>query len=130
MTSTFEGGRIVVSPGFVEVDGRRFLVTPETRVEAIVDPPHIKLWLVMLGLSLLAVPSAAIAGTLWGGAHPWLIALPMPVAVASIIRVLTATTQYHVALVTNRRTLFVYSSEDLQTVVFLVAMVGDAIPPG
>lgn len=130
MASTFEGGRVVVRSGVVEVDGRPFVVGPQTKVEAIVDPPRMKPWLVLLGLSLLCVPATVVAAALLAGSgdHSWLVAIPMPVAIASIIRVLTATTRYHVALVAERKMRFIFSSEDLQQVVYLVAMVRDSIP--
>lgn len=130
MASTFEGGRVIVRTGVVEVDGTPFLVGPETRIEAVVDPPQVKVWLLLLALSLLAVPSALVAGTLMSspGDHSWVVAPPMVLAATSIIRVLAATTRYHVALVADQRVRVVYSSDDLQTVVFLAAMVRDAIP--
>lgn len=128
MDSTFEHGRVVVRTGLVEVDGKPFPVAPGTRVEAIVDPPRFKVWLVLLGLSLLGVPAAVIAGSLAPGDQSWWVALPMAVAMVSLVRFLTATTRYHVALVADRDARFVYSSDDLQTVVFLVAMVRDAVP--
>lgn len=119
----------MIRTGVVEVDGMPFVVGPDTTVEAIVDPPRIKRWLVLLGLSLVAVPATVVAGTLMApGDYSWMVAVPMPLAAASIIRVLTATTRYHVALVASHGTRFVYSSEELHTVVFLVAMVREAIP--
>ncbi|MDP1827509.1 MAG: hypothetical protein Q8L48_29835 [Archangium sp.] len=128
MASSYENGRVVVRPGVVEVDGRAFLVGQGTRVEAVADPPRfIGLWLAVLGCSLVAVPAAVVFGSLSQDDRSWLVAFPVIAAAMAIVRVLTASTRYHVALV-ERDARYVFSSEDLQTVVFLVAMVRDAIP--
>jgi hypothetical protein len=129
MPNTFEDGRVVVHTGLVEVDGKPFQVSAQTRVEALVDSPRIMLWLGLLGLSLLLIPAMLVAATLVDTSrHSWLMAFPSALAAISIARILTATTRYHVALVADSRTRVVFSSDDLQRVVFLVAMLRDAIP--
>lgn len=126
MTS-YEDGRVLVRPGLVEVDGRAFVVGPLTRVEAIADPPQfMKAWLALLGLSLLGVPATVVYVALRPELS-WLLIVPAITAAVSIIRVITASTRYHLALVEGEARL-VYSSADLQTIAFLVAMVRDAIP--
>jgi hypothetical protein len=120
---------VVVRPGVVEVDGRPFAVGATTRVEAIIDPPRFKVWLGALILGLLGVPAAVVYGSLSQARDAtWVVAVPVALAATAMVRILTASTRYHVALLAGRRSRYVYSSEDLQTVVFLVAMVRDAIP--
>ncbi len=128
MAASYQDGRVIVRPGVVEVDGKPFRVGAHTRVEAVADPPSfIRGWMVLLGFSLLGVPCGLVLTAVAPGVHSWLVTIPAIGALVSIGRLLTASTRYHVTLV-EQGSRSIYSSEDLQTIVFLVAMVRDAVP--
>jgi hypothetical protein len=118
--------QVTITQGELKIGTKAFALHQGVQVDAEAEAPNYRAVFALIAGGVLGIPGALYFNAVTPQDFTWLVLFPVAVLLGSIYRLITAEDRYWLVLRTGGHIARVFSSEDPQLVIALVARARDA----